>query len=114
MIHTFQGSPDIGGVTVLADVGAADVIGTFTFGDDTVMAGGTGLGDLLVIKVGRCPGRGAVTVVALCIGWQMIVVFACSNDSVVATVTGTQYLQVVNLGGRLPYVGSMTIFTHIG
>ena len=44
--------PDVGTVTVLADVGRADVIQTLTGGGHAIMAIATGLGgDVLVIKV---------------------------------------------------------------
>jgi len=114
MIHTLQGGPDIGGVTVLADIGAGDVIETLAFGDDRVMTGGTCFGDLLMIKVGRCPCSGAVTIITLSHCWQVVDGFALADATVVATVTTAQYLEVIHLCRRFPCVGGMTIFTDIG
>ena len=44
----------------------------------------------------------------------MIEVLTHGRDAVVATGTGTEYLQMIHLDHRVPQVGGMTVFANIG
>ena len=69
VIHQDDWIPQVGGMTVLADVGRIDVIQTFTSGRHTIVAGtATFRGDVLMVKVGGQPTGGTMTVITLCRG----------------------------------------------
>ena len=66
VIHGHRRVPDVGTVTVLADVGGANVIQALTRGRHAIMTVTTGLGgNILVIEVRWQPAIGTVTIIAL-------------------------------------------------
>jgi len=92
MIDLGCGFPRISGVAVLTDIGSTDVFETLAGGDDAVMAGCTGLGCLLVIKLGGYPGCRRVAVITLRRGWQVIEIFTGADDAIMAGITTSKYL----------------------
>ena len=69
MIDCYYRIPQVGRVTVLADVGRADVIEAFTGRSHAVMAVAATLGsNILVIEIRWYPTVTAVTVITLCGG----------------------------------------------
>jgi hypothetical protein len=114
-VVNLQGRFPYGGtVTVFAYVCCVDMFKAFAGSDDTVMTGDTGVGDTGVIKVGRYPAIGRVTVIALRQGWYMIQWLACGGHPIVATRTTTQYLEVVDRHGRCPDIGAVAVDTFVG
>jgi len=80
-------------VTILTNIGGCDVVERLTSGRDTVMAVATTLGfNILMIKVGRYPAGGTMTVITLCRGRQVIQILAHGSNTIMTTAAGAQHL----------------------
>ena len=54
-----------------------------------------------------------MAIVTLCGGRQVIEVLAHGGDAIVATGTGSQYLQMIHRHRRFPHTGRVTVFTDV-
>ena len=100
-------------MTVFTYVGCVDMCKAFAGSHDTVMTVDTGVGDTGVIKVGRQPAIGRVTVIALRQSRYMIHWLAVGGNPVMATRTATQYLEVIHRHRRCPYIGAVAVDTLV-
>ena len=101
-------------MTVLADIGGADVVKTPAGGGEIVMATDAALGDATMFKGGWHPRIGVVAIVTGIVTGNMVKVLADCLDPIMATVTAAKYLEVINSDHRLPGTGRVTISTNFG
>ena len=111
VIDLGHGCPDIGAVTVLANLSRADMLWIFAHGPYAVMAAVTTVGNTGVVKGRGHPGIGAVAVVTGFRTGNVVVVFALGNHSVMAADAGANNLEVINFDDRFPHAGAVTGFT---
>lgn len=96
-------------MAVLADIARVHVIRALTRRIDTVVAGETAARNISVIKNGRHPGPGLVTVVALI---TRVYVVGCLSDclhTVVAGNTASGHGGMVHESNRAPGRGCVTV-----
>ena len=67
-----------------------------------------------MIKVGRYPCIGRVTVITLCRGRQVINILAFGSDTVMTTRTSTQHLEVIYRHRRNPGGVAVAVFANVG
>jgi len=91
----------------------AEMIAGFTRCLCTVMAGGTGTGDAIVIKTGGYPCLCGMAVVALCVGLYMIGRFAGRGTAIMAGGTGARSYATMIENGGYPGNAGMTVVAGI-
>ena len=111
VIDADHGLPQVGAVTILTDGGRLNVRRALAGRLDAIMATGTITGDVDVIKIGRQPGDGAVTIITGITTCDMRCVFANGRYAIVARATGTDDLRMIDADYRLPQIGAVTILT---
>ena len=101
-------------VAVLADVGRTDMVETLAGRGHAVVTGATGFSGRGMIKARRQPGIGRVTVITLCGGRQVLNILTFGSDTVMATRTSTQHLEVIDRHRRNPCGVVVTVLADVG
>ena len=94
--------PDSLAVAVLAYIGGLNMCGTLTRGINTVVTVDAIADDIEVIEVGRQPGDGRMTVIAIIAACDMCQVFPDRCNAVVTGSARAQHLRVVDRIDRRP------------
>ena len=101
-------------MAVLTHIGGVEVARLFSGGDDVVVAVLAAGGDAGVVEPGRRPRAAAVAIVALGAGLEMFGAFSRGRDAIMAGLTGSQHLAVIDPQGRRPRGGAVTVFALVG
>ena len=113
MVHSNRRHPDAGVVAILTDIRRLDVRCGLACRGNAVVAADTVVGNTHVIEVRRPPRDGGMAVIARIAAGNMCRVLAGGCDAVVARITGTDYLCVINRVCRREQVRVVTILADI-
>ena len=83
VIHRYRRLPDNGAVTILTNVSRLDMCQSLASGLSTVVTSKAITNDVVVVEVGRCPGRGRMAVIAVVTTRYVQQVLADCNGAVV-------------------------------
>ncbi len=72
------------------------MLGILASGSITIMTAGAIVADAGMIECCRDPGLGAVTIITLARGRQMIGAFTCGGIAIMTTSTGAQHLIMID------------------
>ena len=112
MVYGGDGLPDSRAVAVFADIGGLHVQRTLTSRFGAVVAAEAVVRDIDVVKIGRRPGDGGVTVVAVVATRDMGWMFASRRYAVVTRSASAQDLRVVDDKYRRPHIAGVTVFAN--
>ncbi len=84
----------------LTDVARLNMLGIFASGGIAIMTAGAIAADAGMIERRWRPGLGAVTIITLARGSQVIGVFTGGGIAIMTTRTGAQYLVMIDVRGR--------------
>ena len=113
MVNGIRRRKYVGVVTIFADVGRLNMSRTFTDRIDAVVTAGTIIGDTEVIEIRRTPSYCRVAVITGVTARDMGWMFTCGDIAVMACVTGTDDLRVVNGKDWRKYVGVMAVLANV-
>lgn len=106
--------PNVWCVAVFADIRRRNMGVALAGRLYAVVATDTIPGDVDMVKIGRYPAVGCMTVVAVVTARNVRRVLACRSDAIVAGTTGAEYLCVVNSDSRHIGDGAVAILADIG
>lgn len=101
-------------VAILANVGSLNMRRTLAGCIDAVMTPDAVIDDAGVIERGRCPCYCRVATVTVVAGRDVCRVLASGGDPIVAIDTGADYLQVIDIYGRLPHIYAVAVLADVG
>ena len=114
VVHALRRLPDTGAMAIPANIGRADMLQALAGRDDAVVATDTAPSGRGVIKVRRQPGRGSMANVTGFFTGNVVGIFTRRSQIVMATCTGTQHLEVIDLHHWCPVPYRVAILADIG
>lgn len=101
-------------MTVFTDIGGLNMLGILTHCSGTIVTTETISRHTTVIKRGRRPVVGVMTIVTLVTTGDVRRMFAGGNRTIVTGHTTAKHLGMIDTRNRRPAGGAMTILTDIG
>lgn len=114
MIHHGCRGPQIHAMTILTDGRRENVCTVLAGCVRAIVATGAISGNACMVKIGRRPGDGRMTIVAIVTACKMSGVLSSGCDAVVTRTTTTEHLRMIYRVGRQPGDGIVAILANVG